>query len=139
MLAPITVSVVVPVGVAKAWHAFTDANAIQAWNFASPDWQCPSARLDLRAGGEFSYRMEAKDGSMGFDYEGTFVEVTAHERILMSLGPDREVVAEFVDHGDSTQVKQTFTPDREFPVDMQRAGWQAILDNYKAYVTSVGA
>ena len=110
-LAPITVSITVACSPEQAWHAFTDPAAIMGWNFASPAWHCPAARNDLRAGGTFSYRMEARDGSMGFDYEGTFLEVAPHRTLRLALGPDREVRIEFAptDHG--TIVSQTFTPD----------------------------
>lgn len=107
-----------------------------AWNFASPDWHCPAARNDLRPGGEFCYRMEAKDGSMGFDYEGTFIEVTPHSRLRLALGPDREVLVEFTATDQGTKVSQTFTPETTFSLEQQRAGWQSIMDNYRQHVSS---
>jgi uncharacterized protein YndB with AHSA1/START domain len=135
-LEPITVSVEVSCGAEQAWNAFTNVNAITAWNFASHDWHCPRASSELKPGGQFTYRMEAKDGSMGFDYEGTFAEVTPHRRLRFSLGPDREVLVEFVSKGASTEVRQSFTPESVFSVEQQRAGWQLIMDNYKNYVAS---
>lgn len=137
--APITVSVTVPSTREVAWHAFTSPDAVQAWNFASPDWHCPSARNDLRPDGAFSYRMEARDGSMGFDYAGTFLDVAAPSRLRFTLGPDREVVVEFVATVDGTLVSQTFTPETTFPREQQRAGWQAIMDNYARHVAETAS
>jgi uncharacterized protein YndB with AHSA1/START domain len=136
--APITVSVVVPGPPEVAWRAFTEPSAITEWNFASPDWHCPAARSDLRPGGSFSYRMEARDGSMGFDYEGTFRAIDPVRELRIALGPDRDVVALFEPADGGTRVSQTFTPETEFPLEQQRAGWQAILDNFKAYVARAG-
>jgi len=135
-LAPITVSVEVPGTVEQAWIAFTNTSAIQAWNFASPDWHCPGASNDLKPGGSFCYRMEARDGSMGFDYEGTFKEVSPYRRLSFALGPEREVLVEFLSRGSATEVRQSFTPDTEVSIEQQRAGWQAIMDNYRTYVAS---
>lgn len=132
--APITVSVIVNADAATAWRAFTDPQAVTQWNFASPDWVCPRATNDLRAGGTLNYRMEARDGSMGFDYEGEIVEVVEPRLLRYRLGPDREVVALFEPVGDQTVVSHSFTPETSFPVEQQQAGWQAILDHYKAYV-----
>ena len=134
--APITVTVEVAGSPETAWLAFTTPSAITAWNFASPDWCCPAASNDLKPGGKFSYRMEAKDGSMGFDFEGVFLEVIPNQRLKSSLGPDREVLVEFNKRGTGTCVSHSFTPDTGFPIDQQRAGWQAILDNYRLYLAS---
>ncbi|MBV7539700.1 SRPBCC domain-containing protein [Acidovorax sp. sic0104] len=137
--APITVSVVLGCDAQRAWQAFISPAAIEAWNFASPAWCCPHAENDLRVGGAFCYRMEAKDGSMGFDFAGTFTEIVPHRRLRYALGEHREVVVEFIDlPAGRTEVRQTFTPDTTFPPDQQRAGWQAILDNYKVYVEPRG-
>lgn len=108
-----------------------------AWNFAAPEWHCPSAESDLRPGGSFSYRMEARDGSMGFDYAGTFLEVTPHTRLRLALGEDREVLVEFGSTLGGTMVSQTFTPETTFPREQQQAGWQAIMDNYARYVATM--
>ncbi len=133
--APITVSVVVPCSPLQAWHAFTDPVAVKSWNFASADWHCPDARNDLRPGGQFSYRMAARDGSMGFDYEGRFTEVTPHSRIRFTLGPDRDVLVQFAAGDQGTKVSQTFTPETTFSIEQQRSGWQAIMDNYRQHVS----
>lgn len=132
--APITVSVIVNADAPTAWRAFTDPQAVTQWNFASPDWACPRATNDLRAGGRLNYRMEARDGSMGFDYEGEIVEVVEPRLLRYRLGPEREVVAVFEPVGGQTVVSHSFTPETTFPVERQQAGWQAILDHYKAYV-----
>jgi uncharacterized protein YndB with AHSA1/START domain len=133
-LDPITVSVVVACSPARAWEAFTNPDAVMQWNFASHDWHCPAARNALHAGGGFCYRMEAKDGSMGFDYEGTFIELAPPKHLRLALGPDREVLVEFKETAQGTEVSQTFTPESTFPPEQQRAGWQAIMDNYRQYL-----
>jgi uncharacterized protein YndB with AHSA1/START domain len=135
-LLPVTVVVVVHASAERAWEAFTNPTSILQWNFASADWHCPQAQNDLRDGGAFSYRMEARDGSFGFDFEGAFLEVTPPTRLRYSLGPEREVLVEFAPEGEQTRVSQTFTPEATHPVEQQRAGWQAILDNFKAHVES---
>ncbi|WP_082516712.1 SRPBCC domain-containing protein [Acidovorax sp. Leaf78] len=136
---PLTVSVEVGCDAQRAWQAFISPAAITAWNFASPEWCCPRAENDLRVGGAFSYRMEAKDGSMGFDFAGTFTELVPHRRLRYALGDSREVVVEFIDlPGGRTEVRQSFTPDTTFPPEQQRAGWQAILENYKKFVEPGG-
>jgi uncharacterized protein YndB with AHSA1/START domain len=133
-LPPITVAVSVHASPERAWAAFTDPAAVTQWNFASADWHCPRARNDLRAGGAFSYRMEARDGSFGFDLEGTFRELSPPTHLRYSLGEDREVVVQFTPEGDATRVTQTFTPEGTHTLEQQREGWQAILDNYKRHV-----
>lgn len=136
---PLTVSVEVGCDAQRAWQAFVSPTAITAWNFASPEWCCPRAENDLRVGGAFSYRMEAKDGSMGFDFAGTFTEILPRRRLRYALGDSREVVVEFVALPlGRTGVRQSFTPETTFPAEQQRAGWQAILDNYKKFVESGG-
>jgi uncharacterized protein YndB with AHSA1/START domain len=133
-LTPITVSVSVHASPERAWDAFTTPASIMAWNFASPDWHCPSATNDLREGGAFSYRMAARDGSFAFDFAGTFTEVSPPHRLRFGLGPEREVLVEFTPEGDRTRVSQTFTPEATHSLEQQRAGWQAILDHYQQHV-----
>ncbi len=118
----------------RAWEAFTTPADIMAWNFASADWHCPSAQNDLRAVGSFSYRMEARDGSFGFDFEGTFLDVTPPAQLRFALGPEREVLVHFAPEGADTRVSQSFTPEIAHPLEQQMAGWQAILDEYKTHV-----
>lgn len=133
---PITVSVTVPCDVQQAWQAFTDPSAVTSWNFASSDWHCPHASNDLKVGGGFCYRMEARDGSMGFDFAGSYGEVVPGRRLRFSLGPEREVTVEFLPRGRDTEVRQSFTPEPTHSREQQRAGWQAIMDNYRKYVVS---
>lgn len=129
----ITVAVLVRREIADVWQAFTDPAAITQWNFASPDWCCPRAANDLKVGGEFSYRMEARDGSMGFDFGGKYVEVSRFARLRYVLGDGREVVIEFDGEDAGTRVTETFVAETTFPEERQRAGWQAILDNFKRF------
>lgn len=136
----VTVAVSVQASPEQAWEAFTNPASITAWNFASEDWHCPHATNDLREGGSFSYRMEARDGSFGFDFAGTFAEVAAPTRLRYSLGTEREVVVNFAQEGEQTRVSQSFTPEATHSLEQQRAGWQSILENYKKHVeASAGA
>lgn len=118
----------------KAWEAYTSPSAIMRWNHASPDWHCPSATVDLRVGGKHVARMAARDGSVEFDFEGTYEEVDAPHVITLRLDDGRKSRTTFVGESDGTRVTTTFDPEATNPVEMQRAGWQAILDNYAAYV-----
>jgi uncharacterized protein YndB with AHSA1/START domain len=138
-LPPITVSVTVQAAPELAWKAFTTPASITEWNFASPDWHCPRAESDLREGGAFSYRMEARDGSFGFDFGGTFLTVSPPMELRYALGPDREVVVEFTPEGRQTRVSQSFTPEATHSLEQQRAGWQSILDNYRKHVEALNS
>jgi uncharacterized protein YndB with AHSA1/START domain len=135
-MSPVTVAVSVHASPDQAWDAFTNPSSITAWNFASADWHCPRAENDLQVGGTFSYRMEARDGSFGFDFAGTFLDVSSPTRLRYSLGPDREVVVEFSPEGTLTRVSQTFTPEETHSLEQQQAGWQSILEQYKRHVDS---
>lgn len=104
------------------------------WNFASDDWMCPSATNDLRVGGTFSSRMEAKDGSFGFDFGGTYSEVIPNERIVYSMSDGRKVELNFSEQDGVTTVETIFDAEKENPEEMQREGWQAILNNFKKHV-----
>lgn len=132
----VVVEVTVTASIEKVWQYWTEPEHITGWNFASNDWQCPSSTNDLRVGGVFSARMEAKDGSSGFDFSGTYTEVVPDERIAYVMaGEDaRKVDVTFTDVGNGILVTETFETETENPIDMQRAGWQAILDNFKKYV-----
>jgi uncharacterized protein YndB with AHSA1/START domain len=103
------------------------------WNAASPDWHTPKAENDLRPGGAFSFRMEAKDGSFGFDFGGVYDDVRENELIDYTLGDGRTVRTVFEAAGDSTAITSTFEAENTHPADLQKAGWQAILDNFKKY------
>lgn len=134
----ITVETTVNAPIERAWAAFNDPEHVKRWNHASDDWHSPSATNDLRQGGRFSYRMEAKDGSEGFDFEGVYDEVVENERVCFTMGDGRKVRVAFVDEGDKVRVVETFEAEGENPEEMQREGWQAILDNYKRHAESLG-
>jgi len=117
----------------KVWEHWTDPKHIKAWAFASNDWEAPSAENDLRAGGVFKTRMQAKDGSAGFDFGGTYTSVKEYELIEYDFG-DRHAKVVFEETSDGVKVTEIFDPEKENPEEMQRKGWQAILDNFKQYV-----
>ncbi len=129
----ISVSAELNAPVAKAWDAYTSPEAINQWNFASDDWQCRDARVDLRVGGSFSSHMEAKDGSFGFDFEGTYTNIVEHKLLEYSFG-DRSAKVLFEQVGENSKVTVEFDTEDENAVEMQREGWQAILNNYAKYV-----
>ncbi len=129
----ISVSVEINTPIAKAWDAYVSPEAINQWNFASDDWQCRDARVDLRVGGSFSSHMEAKDGSFGFDFEGTYTNIVEHQLLEYSFG-DRSARVLFEEIGEASKVTVEFDTEDENSVDMQREGWQAILNNYAKYV-----
>lgn len=130
----VTISAVINAPVDKVWKQWTTPADIMNWNNASPDWHTPRAENDLRAGGSFSSRMEAKDGSFGFDFGGVYDEVETHKVIAYTLGDNRKVRIVFESNGSNTTVTETFDAENQNPVEMQRAGWQSILDNFKKYV-----
>jgi uncharacterized protein YndB with AHSA1/START domain len=134
MAKQITVSTTVKSPIEKVWKAWTTPADIMQWNSASEDWHTPKAENDLRTGGSFSSRMEAKDGSFGFDFGGTYDEVIPHELIAYTMSDGRTVKIEFSSYGNSTDVIETFDAETENSEEMQRAGWQAIMDNFKKYV-----
>lgn len=129
----VTVETTVQAPRARVWEAYTSPADIVRWNFASDDWHCPSASSDLREGGTFTSRMEAKDGSFGFDFEGTYTKVVPQERIEYLFG-DRTASIAFTETPAGVHVRVDFEAETEHPVDMQREGWQAILDNFRKHV-----
>ena len=129
----ITVQTTVNAPVEKAWKIWSTPEDIIKWNSASPDWHTPSAENDLRTGGKFSSRMEAKDGSMGFDFGGVYDEVRNHEYIEYTLGDGRKVFITFTSHGGKTKVEESFEAESQNTIELQQAGWQAIMDSYKKY------
>jgi uncharacterized protein YndB with AHSA1/START domain len=129
----ITIETIVNAPIEKVWDAWTKPEHITQWSFASDDWHTPWAKNDLRAGGSFSSRMEAKDGSMGFEFGGIYDVVTTNEYIEYTMGDGRKVKTTFTADGNSTKVVESFDAEQENPVEMQQAGWQAILDNFKKY------
>ncbi len=132
----ITVKTTVKAPVEKVWKNWSTPEDIVRWNNASDDWHTTRAENDLRAGGKFLARMEAKDGSAGFDFGGIYDEVKPNELIKYTLGDDRKVSVIFSSVGEETKVTETFEAEKTNPLEMQRAGWQAILDNFKKYTES---
>jgi uncharacterized protein YndB with AHSA1/START domain len=129
----ITVSAIVQAPVHEVWLAYTTPDDIRLWNAASPDWHTTSASVDLRPGGKFSSRMEAKDGSFGFDFAGEYTNVVPHQLIEYAFG-DRLGMVEFLDGAEGVTVKVTFDGEPTHSEEQQRTGWQAILDNFARHV-----
>ncbi len=132
----ITVETTVNAPVEKVWNFWSAPEHIIGWCNASDDWHTPRADNDLRTGGKFSSRMEAKDGSFGFDFGGVYDDVQDHKLIEYTIADGRKVSIKFSGEGDGTKVVETFDAESTHPVEMQRAGWQAILDNFKKYTES---
>ena len=120
----------------KVWQYWTLPEHIIKWNHASDDWYAPSAENDLRTGGKFIFRMESKDGSMGFDFNGIYDIVIPNEQIAYTIEGGRKVNILFSSDGETTNVKEIFEPEDENFIELQRNGWQAILDNFKKYSES---
>ena len=121
----------------KVWEAYTNPKLITKWNHADESWHCPKAEHDLVPGGKFNFRMEAKDGSEGFDFTGVYDEVVFPERILFTMDDGRTARITFEELGNSTHVKVSFDPENENPHKMQVGGWQAILNNFKTVAESL--
>ena len=134
----ITVETLVKAPVERVWNAYNNPDEIKQWNSAQDDWHTTQSTVDLRAGGRFSSRMEAKDGSAGFDFEGTYTRVEPRKAIEYRMSDGREVQVEFDERGDNTVVRTTFDAESENPPEMQRQGWQAISDNFGRHVESKG-
>jgi uncharacterized protein YndB with AHSA1/START domain len=136
MAQQLTVQSTIDAPIEKVWKYYTNPEHMTHWNFASDDWQCPHAENDLRIGGKFKSRMEARDGSSGFDFEGTYTAVEQFSRIeyIMAGDDSRKVAVEFRKEDDGTLVKVAFDPENINPLEMQKSGWQAILNNFKKYV-----
>jgi uncharacterized protein YndB with AHSA1/START domain len=132
----ITIEATINAPVEKVWKLWNDPEDIKKWCSASDDWHTPKAENDLRKGGTFNSRMEAKDGSFGFDFGGVYDDVKTNDLIAYTLGDGRKVKITFSGNGNETKVVETFDPENENPVEMQRDGWQAILNNFKKYAES---
>jgi uncharacterized protein YndB with AHSA1/START domain len=129
----VTVQTVVQRPVSKVWELWSLPEHITKWNSASDDWHTPRAENDLRTGGKFSSRMEAKDGSFGFDFGGVYDEVVDQQLIRYTMGDGRKVMVSFAEKDGTTTVVERFDPEQTNPVELQQAGWQSILDNFKKY------
>ncbi|MGA3019637.1 MAG: SRPBCC family protein [Bryobacteraceae bacterium] len=131
----ITVETTVAAAIEQVWRAWNTPEDIKQWNAASDDWHTTKSAVDLRVGGTFSSRMEAKDGSMGFDFAGTYTKVVEHKLIESAFG-DRTLVVEFIPGHDGVTVRETFDAESTHSVEQQRGGWQAILNNFKKHIES---
>ncbi len=120
----------------KVWEYWTNPEHITKWNFASDEWCCPKAINNLKPNGKFSWRMEAKDGSMGFDFEGTYENIVGHKFISYRLSDNRKVDIKFTQNGNEVEVSESFDAGGTNSDEQQRAGWQAILENFKEYLES---
>ena len=129
----ITVESTIQAPVEKVWDYWTTPAHIMQWNNASDDWHTPSAENDLRVGGSFTNRMEAKDGSFGFDFGGIYDAVTPNQYIEYTMGDGRIAKVTFQGNGDATRVVENFEAEGTNPIELQKSGWQAILDNFKKY------
>ncbi|MFI2742232.1 SRPBCC family protein [Zhouia sp. PK063] len=130
---PITVKTTVNATIHKVWDYWTMPEHITQWNTASNDWHTPKAENNLQIGGKFNYRMEAKDGSFGFDFWGIYDEIQPFTKITFTLGDDRKVELLFEELEKAVKITETFEPENQNPVEMQEFGWQAILNNFKMY------
>lgn len=133
----INVSTTVNTSTDKVWDCYTNPEHITKWNFADPSWHCPSATNDMQIGGKYTARMEAKDGSFGFDLEAFYSELNLGNHFTYVMPNGREIKVVFINENGVTEVHITFDGDDENPIDMQKAGWQAILNNFKAYVEAL--
>ena len=129
----ITIETTIDAPVQKVWEYWSNPEHITQWNQASDDWHSPWAKNDLREGGSFSTRMEARDGSMGFDFGGVYDVVRNNEYIEYTMGDGRKVKTTFKPEGNKTRITESFDAETTHSVDMQKSGWQAILDNFKSY------
>lgn len=132
----ITVETQVTAPIDQVWSAYTTPEDIKQWNAASDDWHTIAATVDLRVGGVFTSRMEAKDGSMGFDFTGTYTKIVEHELIEYAFG-DRSAQVEFINNPDGVTVRVTFDSESTHPVEQQQQGWQAILNNFRRHVEAI--
>ena len=132
----ITVVTTINASIGKVWECWTKPEHITNWNFASDAWHCPKAVNDLRPRGTFNWRMEARDGSMGFDFTGSYEQVVINELITYSMADGRKVKIELYEADKEIRLSETFEAEGDNSAEQQRAGWQAILNNFKNYVES---
>jgi uncharacterized protein YndB with AHSA1/START domain len=132
----ITVEAIVGADNKKVWDYWTAPKHITKWNFADESWHCPKAENDLRVGGKYSARMEAKDGSFGFDFETTYDEIIDQKKITYTMADGRVATTNFENLNGKTKVTTTFDAETENSIELQKGGWQAILNNFKKYTES---
>ncbi len=130
----ITIKATIAAPISKVWEYWTKPEHVTKWNFASDDWHSPRGENDLRPGGAFSYRMESKDGQHGFDFGGVYDTVELQKRIVFTMGDTRKVEIFFDEKDGKVIVTETFEAESQNSLEMQRNGWQSILDNFKKYV-----
>ncbi|MEJ5995148.1 SRPBCC family protein [Pedobacter sp. Du54] len=135
-LARITVEATINAPVEKVWKAWNTPSDIIRWNSPDPSWHTPSSENDLRTGGKFKNRMEAKDGSFGFDFEGVYNSVVLHREITYTMGDGRQATTLFTEQNGKTHVQTTFDPETQNAPEFQKQGWQAILNSFAKYVES---
>jgi uncharacterized protein YndB with AHSA1/START domain len=133
----ITVEAIIEAPIDIVWNFWTKPEHVQSWNFASPDWHCPKATSDFMVGGEFHYIMAAKDGSVDFDFCGTFTKILDKLFIEIFLEDGRELNIQFESEGKHTKIIETFEPEEVNSIELQRQGWQSILNQFKQYVEGV--
>lgn len=129
----ITVKTTVSAPLKEVWNIWTSPEHIVKWNHASEDWHTPTAENDLKVGGKFIYRMEAKDGSFGFSFSGIYEEIVEYAKIAYVLEDNRKVIISFQEVSEGVVVEESFEPEEFNGVELQRSGWQSILDNFKRY------
>ncbi len=132
----VTIQATISADTNKTWDFYTKPEHIIHWNFASDDWCCPTASNDMQVGGKYHARMEAKDGSFGFDFQAIYTDIKIGKEFSYRMLDDRETKVQFSETKNGTEIVVTFAPENENPIEMQRDGWQAILDNFKKYVAS---
>ena len=129
----ITVTTNIKAPLTMVWKCWTEPNHVQNWNFASSDWHCPTTENDLKIGGEFHYMMAAKDGSFSFDFWGTFMNIQEEKSLEIILGDGRKMSVLFEGIGEEAIITEIFEPEEINSIELQKEGWQAILDNFKKY------
>ena len=129
----ITVTATINADVKKVWDYYTNPAHIVNWNFAAPSWHCPTATNDMKVGGVYKARMEAKDGSFGFDFEAVYNEIIPEEKIVYTIADGRKVINTFEEKNGETRVITEFEAESQNPIEMQKGGWQSIFDNFKNY------
>lgn len=134
----ITVETTINSDLNTVWEAWNNPEDIKKWNAAQDDWHTTQSTVDLREGGTFSSRMEAKDGSVGFDFEGTYTRIEPKKVIAYEMSDGREVTVRFAEQPDGVLVEEIFDAETENPPEMQRQGWQSILDNFRRHVEAQG-
>lgn len=132
----VTIETTIQAPIETVWQCWTNPAHITKWNFASRDWCCPTANNDLKPGGKFSYRMESKDGRSGFDFSGTYTVVEPHQKISYQISGGRTVDITFMTENNHVKVIETFEAESENAVELQRSGWQSILNNFRQHTAT---